>query len=68
MQLVMDGSKLRTMGEERPPAGAFAKPSRGSLPKTERGGPVKLATARKIGAALDVDPRTFARAISRRPA
>ena len=68
MQVVMDASKLRTMGGGATPAGAFAKPSRGSLPKTERGGPVKLATARKIGAVLDVDPRTFARAISRRPA
>jgi transcriptional regulator with XRE-family HTH domain len=31
-------------------------------------GPVSLEMARKIGAALEVDPRTFAKAISRRPA
>jgi hypothetical protein len=71
VRVVMDGSNLRAIEEERLPAGAFARPSgvsRGSLPKVERGGPVKLATARKIGVVLDVDPRTFARAISRRPA
>ena len=64
----MDGSKLRAM---RLTAGAFARTSglsRGSLCKAERGGPVKLATALKIGATLDVDQRTFARTISRRPA
>ena len=68
MHVVTDGSKLRAMGEKRLPAGAFARPSGGSLRKAERGEPVELATARKIGAALDVDPRTFTRAISRRPA
>ena len=68
MHIVTDGSKLRAMGEERLPAGAFARHSGGSLRKAERGEPVELATARKIGAALDVDPRMFARAISGRPA
>jgi hypothetical protein len=68
VHVVTDGSKLSAMGEERLPAGAFARPSGGSLRKAERGGPVELATARKIGAALDVDPRMFARAVSRRPA
>jgi hypothetical protein len=41
VHVVTDVSKLRAMGEERPPAGAFARPSgvsRDSQRKAERGG------------------------------
>jgi hypothetical protein len=56
----MDGGKLRATRKVRLPAGAFARASGVSLRKAERGEPVKHATACKIGAALDVDPKTFA--------
>ena len=68
MHVVTDVSKLRAMGEERLSAGAFARPRASRATRSVKRSAVELATARKIGAALDVDPRTFARAISRRPA
>ena len=72
MLLEVDGYQVRRMRGCRGFSGAqFARMARIS-PKTLRRvelnrGPVLRKTARKIGAALEVDPRTFARAISRRP-
>jgi DNA-binding XRE family transcriptional regulator len=68
-----DGPKVRALREAHEPnAGKFAQKagiSRRTLTRVERNeGPVQLATARKIGAALEADTRTFATAISSRPA
>jgi transcriptional regulator with XRE-family HTH domain len=73
MYVKTDGPKVRALREANEPnAREFAREaeiSRRTLTRVEcNEGPVELATARKIGAALDVDPRTFARAISNRPA
>jgi transcriptional regulator with XRE-family HTH domain len=68
VHVTTDGAKLKAMREG--PARTFARSSGispATLRKAERGGPVELATARKIARALGTDPRTFARAISRRP-
>jgi transcriptional regulator with XRE-family HTH domain len=67
------GAKVRALREAHEPnARVFAQKagiSRRTLTRVERNeGPVRTGTARKIGAALGVDPRTFAKAISRRPA
>jgi transcriptional regulator with XRE-family HTH domain len=71
MLVTADGSKVRALRE----ASGFstrefsrkAGISRRTLTRVERNeGPVMPGTARKIGAALDVNPRTFARAISSR--
>ncbi len=72
MHVEIDGSQVRRMRGSRAFSGAhFARRagiSPGTLRRVERNeGPVRPDTARKIGAALDVDPRTFARAISTRP-
>ena len=53
----------RTAGEVAQEAGI----SRDTLRRVERnGGPVRVDTVWGIGRALDVDPRTFAKAISTR--
>ena len=73
MYVKTDGPKVRALRESHEPsARVFAQKagvSRRTLTRVERNeGPVRTGTARKIGAALEVDPRTFARAISNRPA
>jgi transcriptional regulator with XRE-family HTH domain len=73
MHVKTDRPKVRALREaHEASAREFAKRagiSRRTLTRVERNeGPVRPGTARKIGAALDVGPRTFARAISRRPA
>ena len=71
MHVKTDGQKVRALREAHEPnARVFAREagiSQRTLTRVERNeGPVRTGTARKIGAALGVDPRTFARAISRR--
>jgi predicted transcriptional regulator len=73
MHVKTDGRKVRALREASgASAGVFAQKagvSRRTLAGVERNeGPVAAKTARKIGAALEVDARTFARTISRRPA
>jgi DNA-binding XRE family transcriptional regulator len=73
MLVTADGSKVRALREARESSTReFAKKagvSRRTLTRVERNeGPVRPGTARKIGSALEVDPRTFARAVSSRPA
>jgi transcriptional regulator with XRE-family HTH domain len=68
----LEGRWIRTERDERALTGAeFAEKagiSRRTLTRVERNeGPVSLDTARKISRAIGVDPRTFARDISRRP-
>jgi hypothetical protein len=72
VHLTTDGSKLKAMRSGAGPASeaTFARSSgisEGALRMAERGGPVELATARKLARTLGTDPRTFARAVSRRP-
>jgi transcriptional regulator with XRE-family HTH domain len=73
MYVKMDGPLVRRMRGSRGFDGAYFARKAGISPKTLRrvernGGPVRRETARKIGAALDVNPRTLARAILSRPA
>ena len=73
MLVTTDGPKVRALCEaSESSTREFAQKagiSRRTLRRVERNeGPVRLGTARKIGPALDVDPRTIARAISCRPA
>ena len=69
MYVQMDGDKVRELRGDRP-AGEVAREA-GITPDTLRRvernrGPILPNTARAIGRVLDVDPRTFAQAISSR--
>jgi transcriptional regulator with XRE-family HTH domain len=66
----LDGARVRRMRGGRAFNGAaFARRagiSPNTLRKVERNrGPVNVSTARKIGAALDVDPRSLGRVAGR---
>jgi transcriptional regulator with XRE-family HTH domain len=71
--LAMDGERVRSLREQRGMSqrelAEASSVSKKTLANAELGKTYAFPeTARKIGAALDVNPRTFARAISRRPA
>lgn len=73
MYVRTDGPRVRELRQNcQLGAAAFARMAGASLrtlTRVERNeGPVTLRTARKIGAALGADPRTFAKAVSRLPA
>jgi transcriptional regulator with XRE-family HTH domain len=70
--LAMDGEQVRSLREQRGMSqrelAEAASVSKRTVTNVEAGKVYsQVSTARKIGAALDVNPRTFARAISRRP-
>ena len=71
MYVWADGEMVRELrGASGATAGEFAGQagvSRDALRRVERNrGPVRVDTVRKIGHALDTDPRIFARAVSTR--
>ncbi len=69
MFVVMDGPKVRAMREERGmpqrELAEVAGVSRGTMASLERGANVRLGTARKVGAALGVDPKSLRRSAQR---
>jgi transcriptional regulator with XRE-family HTH domain len=73
MFVQMDGEQVRSLREMDEASVAELAKRAGISPDTLRraernGGPVRVKTARAIGGALDVDPRSIARAVwTRRP-
>ena len=66
-----DGERVRELREERGATPKEIAQKAGITPETLRRvegnrGPVRVDTVHAIGRVLDVDPRTFAKAVSRR--
>jgi transcriptional regulator with XRE-family HTH domain len=73
MYVILDGERVRELREEEGMSRRDLAATAGISPTTLRRvednrGPVSLTSARKVGRALDVNPRVFGRAVSRRPA
>jgi transcriptional regulator with XRE-family HTH domain len=69
MFVVMDGEQIQELRQERglsrPQFAQEAGVSVSTLANLERGANVRLKTARKVGAALEVDPRSLGHSAAR---